>query len=238
MWAVFTPRGLFPEIFVWDMSGVAIDVKLFHESGCRLVYRYRIYGDPLPHPALRGGVMKKLLAFVNRTMSIAQLTHLHLSIPSSGTTSRPVPPECFPVVLLSRRPAASHRVSFAEDIDVIGSSPLIYPVGEPESITKSALVDTGPLERGDITIAQLTYVLFPTDDPFDGSHLLSFHTYWLLRDLLRSSGGAIFRTRPGLPHSIGLLLFGRRRHHCLHRHFPGGIRRYFRAPIETLLDCH
>ena len=55
-------------------------------------------------------------------------------------------------------------------VDVIGSLPLLFsPVGEPESVTKPALVDTGPLERGDITIAQPTYVLFPTDNPFDDS---------------------------------------------------------------------
>ena len=29
--------------------------KLFHEAGCRLVHRYQIYKDPLPHPALRAG---------------------------------------------------------------------------------------------------------------------------------------------------------------------------------------
>ena len=59
---------------------------------------------PLPHTALQGRVMKKLLAFVYRTMAIAQLTHLHLSILSSGKPSGPVPPECFPVVPFSRRP--------------------------------------------------------------------------------------------------------------------------------------
>ena len=106
-------------------------------------------------------------------MAIARLTHLHFSIPSSETTSGPVPPECFLVVPLSRRPAASHRVSFAEDVDVIGSSPFLFlPVGEPESITESALVDPGLLELGDITSAQPTYVLFPTDDPFDDADWL------------------------------------------------------------------
>ena len=62
-----------------DVSGMAVDIKLFHESGCQLLHRYRIYGDPLPHLALRGGVIKKFLAFVNWAMAIAQLT------PSSGT---------------------------------------------------------------------------------------------------------------------------------------------------------
>ena len=56
---------------------------------------------------------------------------------------------------------------------MIGSSPFLFlPVGEPESITESALVDPGPLELGDITSVQPTYVLFPTDDPFDDSDWL------------------------------------------------------------------
>ena len=46
-----------------DVSGVATDVKLFHEAGCRLVHRYWIYRDPLPHVSLRGKVMSKLHAF-------------------------------------------------------------------------------------------------------------------------------------------------------------------------------
>ena len=38
-----------------DVSGIAVDARLFHEAGCRLVHRYRVYKDPFPHPALRGG---------------------------------------------------------------------------------------------------------------------------------------------------------------------------------------
>ena len=49
--------GLFPVIsgmrhFGGDVSGMAVDVKLFHEAGCRLVHKYRIYGDPF-HTRLR-----------------------------------------------------------------------------------------------------------------------------------------------------------------------------------------
>ena len=32
-----------------------MDVRLFHESRCRLVHKYRVYKDPFPHPAVRGG---------------------------------------------------------------------------------------------------------------------------------------------------------------------------------------
>ena len=46
---------------------------------------------PLPHPALRDGVIKKVLWFVHWAMAIAQLMYLHLTIPSSGSTSEPVP---------------------------------------------------------------------------------------------------------------------------------------------------
>ena len=64
------------------------DVKLFHQSSCRLVHQYRIYQDPMPHVSLRGTVLRKLCAFVNQAMTVAWLTSLHLSIPSSGTTPR------------------------------------------------------------------------------------------------------------------------------------------------------
>ena len=112
------------------VSGMVVDIKLFHDSGCRLVHRYRIYGDPLPHPALRKGVLKKLLGFVHRTMATAQLTHLHLTVPSSGMTTGPVPLECFAVVPLSRASPVSRRVSFPREVDVIESSPLLFSPGE------------------------------------------------------------------------------------------------------------
>ena len=60
-----------------DVSGIAVDVRLFHEAGCRMVHKYRVYKDPFPHPALRGGgVINKLLSLVDRAMAIAKLTHL------------------------------------------------------------------------------------------------------------------------------------------------------------------
>ena len=43
----FWKRALQPEI-----SGIAVDIRLFHESGRRLIHKYRVYQDPLPHPAL------------------------------------------------------------------------------------------------------------------------------------------------------------------------------------------
>ena len=67
-----------------DVSGVAVYALLFHDAGRHLVHRYRIYRDPFPHPALRDGVIPRLLSCVCRAMAIAQLTHLTISIPSSG----------------------------------------------------------------------------------------------------------------------------------------------------------
>ena len=87
----FWEQALKPEI-----SGIAVDVRLFHESGRRLVHRYWVYRDPLPHPALREGRITKLLSFVNRAMVIAQLTHLRIVIPSSGNPPGEVPSDCFP----------------------------------------------------------------------------------------------------------------------------------------------
>ena len=72
-----------------------MDVQLFHESGRRLVHRYRVYQDPLQHPALREGRITKLLSFVNRAMVISQLTHLRIAIPSSGNPPEEVPSDCF-----------------------------------------------------------------------------------------------------------------------------------------------
>ena len=46
----FWKQALQPEI-----SGIAVDITLFRESGRRLVHKYRVYRDPLPHPALREG---------------------------------------------------------------------------------------------------------------------------------------------------------------------------------------
>ena len=47
-----------------DVSGVAVDARLFHEAGCRLVHHYRVYNDPFPHLALRDGIIPCLLSCV------------------------------------------------------------------------------------------------------------------------------------------------------------------------------
>ena len=111
-----------------DVSGIT-DVKPIRESGCRLVHRYRIYRDSMPHVCLQDGVIRKLLAFVHRPMAIAQLTHLHLTVPSSGTTSGLVHPDSFPglvhlaSVQLTQKPVGPNKVS----------PPLSPPGEEPNS---------------------------------------------------------------------------------------------------------
>ena len=94
-----------------DVSGIAVGTLLFHWAGQRLVHRYRIYRDPFPHPALRDGVVARLLSCVVRALAIAKLTHLRISIPSSGAPPGQVPVECFPggAPVYGRRAAAMCR---------------------------------------------------------------------------------------------------------------------------------
>ena len=98
-----------------EVSGIAVDVNLFHEAGRRLVHKYRVYRDPWRHPALRNGRITKLVSLVNGAMVIAQLTQLRIAIPLSGHVPGEVPIDCFPKVddrdvtkssfLCTRRPA-------------------------------------------------------------------------------------------------------------------------------------
>ena len=53
-------------------------------------------------------------------MAIAQLTHLHISIPVSGSAGAVVPEKCFPSVPLPRVSADPCRVSFASMVTVLG----------------------------------------------------------------------------------------------------------------------
>ena len=100
-----------------DVSGIAVDARLFHEAGCRLVHKYRVYKD---HSLIRRRVLPRLLSFVARAMAIAQLKHLHISIPASGAPPGQVPDECFPRGTPSRGLTYPRRVSFASDVAVLG----------------------------------------------------------------------------------------------------------------------
>ena len=128
-----------------DVSGVAVDALLFHEAGCRLVHRYRVYKDPFPHPALRDGVIPRLLSCVCRAMAIARLTHLRISIPSSGALPGQVPAECFPEETAPIAQSRCRRVSFAEEVTMLSadaspeSSQLIPPLILPVVVEEVAL---------------------------------------------------------------------------------------------------
>ena len=104
----FWERALKPEI-----SRIAVDIRLFHESGRRLIHKYRVYQDPLPHPALREGRITKLISLVNRAMVIAKLTHLRIAIPLSGSLPGEVPSDCFPKMDELGVIKMTKRVSFA-----------------------------------------------------------------------------------------------------------------------------
>ena len=99
-----------------EVSGIAVDVRLFHEAGSRPVHKYQVCKDPLPHPALRGGVIPQLLPFVGRAMTITQLTQLRISIPSSGAPPGEVPADYFPSTGSSAVTSAPRRVTFALEI--------------------------------------------------------------------------------------------------------------------------
>ena len=73
-------------------------------------------------------------------MAIAQLTHLHISIPATGAPPE-VPEECFPHGPLSRGPVDPRRVSFASGVTVMGGDPTLEQ--SPDQI---------PVDRPDIQI--------------------------------------------------------------------------------------
>ena len=107
-------------------------------------------------------------------MAIAQLTHLHLTIPSSRSISEPVPGECYPVVLLPQESVISRLVSFAQEIAIIESTPLSGSLAEaPDSLTEAATGDLKPPDWGIIQFNQPDYMLFPREEPMDDSDCLS-----------------------------------------------------------------
>ena len=116
---------------LWQMtlqphvSGIAVDVRLFHESRCRLVHKDRVYKDPFPHTALRGRVLPRLLSFVTRAIAVTQLTNLHISIPKSGASPGEVPVGCFLPSVSSRGLTDPRRVSFASGVTVPGDDPIL-----------------------------------------------------------------------------------------------------------------
>ena len=66
-------------------------------------------------------------------MAIARLTHLRLSIPSSGAPPGQVPAECFPDAVAPVAQPRPRRVSFAEEVTTLNTekSPEISPMSLP-----------------------------------------------------------------------------------------------------------
>ena len=118
-WTV--PRDFWTKALRPEISGIAVDVMLFHESGRKLVHKYRVYRDPLPHPSLREGRISKLISLVNRAMVIAQLTQLRMAIPASGHAPGEVPMDCFPKLTDERETTDNKRVSFAAVDEAMGA---------------------------------------------------------------------------------------------------------------------
>ena len=112
-----------------------------------------MYKDPFPHPALRDGVIPRLLSTMCRAMAIARLTHLRLSIPLSGAPPGKVPELCFPDAETAVTQPLPRRVSFAKDVNTLNtkddspvwsqiSPPLTKPVVEErEEDTQTSEVD-------------------------------------------------------------------------------------------------
>ena len=138
-WTV--PRDFWAKALRPEISGIAVDVMLFHESGRKLVHKYRVYRDPLPHPALREGRISKLISLANRAMVIARLTQLRMAIPASGHAPGEVPLDCFPKLTNVPNTPDRKRVSFAtmdEAVEVpSGTAPT-------EQIGTLSTIDNGP----------------------------------------------------------------------------------------------
>ena len=122
----FWKQALQPEI-----SGIAVDISLFRESGRQLVHKYRVYRDPLPHPALRERRISGLISMANRAMAIAQLTQLRIAIPASGSPPGEVPLACFPMTKDMDTHKVAKRVSFAM-VDQMSSVPVNMATAETE----------------------------------------------------------------------------------------------------------
>ena len=147
-----------------DVSGVAVDVRLFHDSRCRLVHKYRVFRGTFPHPALRGKVMNKL-------------TDLHISIPASGSVTEAVPESCFLHVPLTPSLVSSRRVSFARQVTVIEDATEYAAVREQTLRSSPALSEPAPM---DIQLHKPVCTLSPEEDSMDASTVVVKPDFLLL----------------------------------------------------------
>ena len=112
-----------------------------------------MYKDPFPHPALRDGVLPRLLSFVNRAMVIARLTYLNISIPSSGMPPGQVPVECFSGGVSIWELTSYRQVSFT--CDVTGLRRTTTPV-DPPDIVLGEQSDPAVIRDDDIVMEAVT----------------------------------------------------------------------------------
>ena len=140
----FWKQALQPEI-----SGIAVDITLFRESGRRLVHKYRVYRDPLPHPALREGRISRLISLANRAMAVAQLTQLRIAIPASGNAPGEVPMDCFPITKDVDTRKVTKRVSF-EPVDQMSSVPVDIATAETKETPSVNARVTGARETSPV----------------------------------------------------------------------------------------
>ena len=129
------------------------------------MHNYQIYRDPIPHPVLREGVVRKWIDFVCRTMAIAQLTHLHLTIPASGLVVEPVPEKCYRLFRFPER-----RCSFAWEVAVIESVPLCPADRETDSLIDPAVGD--PVSVSPASLYAVSGFFFQEWDKIHTNHML------------------------------------------------------------------
>ena len=130
-----------------------MDVHLFHETGCRLVHKYKKKCTKTHFPIRRsrgGGVINWLLALVGRTMAISQLTHLHISIPASGAPPGEVP--------AFQGAGGPRRVSFASGVTFLGGEPTLEQSPDQVSVHRQDIQIHDPVcpdipEEGDMDIS-------------------------------------------------------------------------------------
>ena len=132
-----------------EISGIAVDVSLFRESRRRLVHKYRVYRDPLPHPALREGRISRLISMTNRAMAVAQLTQLRIAIPASGIAPGEIPLACFPRTKDMDTHKVAKRVSFAT-VDQKSSVPVSLATAEMEETLSVNAMGTGSRETSPV----------------------------------------------------------------------------------------
>ena len=102
-----------------------------------------------------GGMIPRLLSFVCRAMTIAQLTHLRISIPASGAPPGLLPTDYYPGGIPSQDLPSSRRVSFAEDVTVLGDAtpPACAPEGGTPTLLDSAVAEDHVITTMGETIA-------------------------------------------------------------------------------------